>query len=182
MQGDLHFRLVSRFGSMHRAAQVRAAEPGRALFMHAVPWKTPTRIIPPKGEPYDEWFNRGSVRMSSPRPGFWLHHRAEGGVRVGVVAALVNGAGWLDAVALVDEGPVGDALLEDIGADGAGLPVSIAFETLPGGMVRHGGPGIERTRVRLSEIAIVDAAAYPAARIYARGSLSSLAAMQAAAA
>jgi hypothetical protein len=57
------------------------------------------------------------------------------------------------------------------------LPVSVAFDPDPGGMVRWPADplsenlsGVQRTRVKLLDIAIVDKAQYPGACTYSRGS------------
>jgi hypothetical protein len=61
------------------------------------------------------------------------------------------------------------------------LPVSVAFDPDPGGMVRWPAdplsenlPGVQRTRVKLLDIAIVDKAQYPGAYTYSRGSWAGL--------
>ena len=164
---------------------MRARGLGRCIWMHAVPYCVPTRIEPPDADAFTEWFARNALRMpDGPKPGFWLRHKAHGGVRVGTVHTLINQPTWCDAVALIDDSPAGDAFLQDVGADGGHLPVSIAFEKVPGHSVPYYGAGVvdyERTRAILREIAVVDTAAYQGAYTYSRGDLTALASMQAAA-
>ncbi len=104
-----------------------------------------------------------------------MNHIALGGMPLGRVIRLIDVPGWIDAIAEIDDGPAGNAALEDIGPDGGHLPVSVAFDPDPGGMVRWprdpllGLPGVQRTRVKLLDIAIVDSAQYEGAYTYSRG-------------
>src|SRR5262245_11600217 len=142
--------------------------------MHAVPIGATTRIEN-DGKPYLEWFARGALRLPYPRPPFAVNHIELGGTRVGYVVRLIDAPMWVDAVAQIDDSPAGDAFLEGIGGDGGRLPVSIAFKALDGGTVRRPAdpvnrlPGLQRTRVELRDIAVVDAAQYEGAYTYARG-------------
>jgi len=108
-----------------------------------------------------------------------LKHRAHGGVRVGRVFRLIETPTWCDMVALVDEGPAGDAFLAEVDEDGSRLGLSIAFDPMPGTTVRYhradGPDELCRNRVWLREVAVVGDPAYPDAYLYARGSLGSLA-------
>ena len=107
---------------------------------------------------------------------------AAGRTKVGTVLRLLDVPGWIDAIAAIDDTPAGNAFLEGIGADGGRLPVSIAFEL--GGAARWprdpltGLEGVQRTRVRLTEIAVVDAAQYEGAYTFARGSWAGMAAVK----
>lgn len=172
---------MSVLGAVAATSGVVAA-PGRYVYGHCLPWGTPTRIEQAGRAPFVEWFVRGSLRLPPGGAGLWLRHAAEGGVRVGRVVRLVDTPSWADVVCLVDDSAAGDAFLEDLSPDGDGLPLSVAFRSLPGGTVRsrgvHGGVLVDelaRRRVWLVEVAIVDSAAYPAARLYGRGRLATLA-------
>ena len=118
-----------------------------------------------------------------------MSHIALGGTRLGsVIRLLIYMLGWIAAVAEVDDNEVGRAALEGIGSDGGRFSVSVAFDPDPGGMVRWAAdplsgnlPGVQRTRVKLLDIAIVDRAQYEGAYTYARGPLTSLATEMAAA-
>jgi hypothetical protein len=123
------------------------------------------------------WGCRGRGRTSRCGISCWA------GPRSATVLRLIDVPGWIDAVAAIDETPAGDAFLEGIGGDGGRLPVSIAFEPEPGGLDRWprdpltGLEGVQRTRVRLTEIAVVDAAQYEGAYTYSRGHLAGMAAI-----
>jgi hypothetical protein len=175
VEGEIHFRVTGRIRP-EMPAPVHSAGPGRGLWMHVIPWGVPTQITSRKGPAYREWFARGSIMTFRSVP-FTLGHLSEGGVQVGRVVKFDSGVHWMDAVALVDEGPAGDAFLEGIGEDGGRLPVSIAFR--PISSVRY-FDGLMRTRVELTEVAVVENAAYEGAYTYARGPLTSLVAQAAA--
>jgi hypothetical protein len=179
----MHFRAVGQaLGVLGvEDARVRAFHPaggGRALYGHLVPWRVPALVTPRGGgEPFQEHFRDGSVRMMGP-VGLWLGHRADGGTRIGHLTALRNNPAWCDMIALVDDSAAGNAALDGMGDDGDRLPLSIGFEPLPNGTVRDNRtspPTVERTLVRLVEVAIVDTATWEEARLYARGHLPGLA-------
>jgi hypothetical protein len=169
VDGEIHFRAIGRIVPP-MPAPAHSAGPGRGLWMHVLPWGVPTQITPRGGPSYREWFAKGSIMTFRPVP-FTLGHLSEGGVQLGRVVKFDSGVHWLDAVALVDENPVGDAFLADIGGDGGRLPVSIGFKPISSVQYHD---GLMRTRVELTEVAIVEAAAYEGAYTYARGPLTSL--------
>jgi phage head maturation protease len=91
---------------------------------------------------------------------------------------LVQGRAWTDAALLIDEGPTGDAVLQDIGEDGGHLRLSIGFKAHPGRSIKSNSgpvPEITRQRALLCEIAVVAAAAFESSYTYARGTLAGLA-------
>jgi hypothetical protein len=185
VDGELHYRMGGQAFVREARYSPAAPEPvaqrprqARAVFMHAIPWRVPTRITPRGGgEPFNEWFARGSVTSIRPVP-FSINHVSEGGVQIGRVVRLIDGVAWLDAAALVDEGPAGDAFLDGLGDDAGRLPVSVAFQPISSVQYHD---GLMRTKVELLEIAVVDTAAYEGAYLYARGSLSTLTALEMAA-
>ena len=182
MHSELHYRQAGRVVVEAPTPHVPRRVTGRYLLMHAVPIGVPTRVPKDSGD-YLEWFSRGGLRLPWPRPDFALRHQLLGGTKVGTVLRLIDIPGWIDAIAAVDDTPAGDAFLEDIGADGGRLPVSIAFNPEPGGTVRWprdaltGLEGVQRTRVRLTEIAVVDQAQYEGAYTFARGNWAAMAAL-----
>jgi hypothetical protein len=75
------------------------------------------------------WWQRGALRLPAlpERAAFSVGHVRQGGTRVGSVMQLLDAVAWVDMIALIDEGEVGDAALSHIGADGDGFGLSIAF-------------------------------------------------------
>jgi hypothetical protein len=119
-------------------------------------------------EPYGEWFGHGSVQLPWPRPPLAVGHLSDGGTRIGEVVRVWDSGAWIDAITRVDDGEAGDIALDGIGGDGGRLPVSIGFR--PVSSVEYPGEGIMRTKVDLTEVAIVEQSAYgDNARTYARG-------------
>ena len=119
------------------------------------------------GEPYGEWFGPPTCSAAVAAPPFAVGHLSDGGTRIGEVVRVWGSGVWIDGIARVDEGQVGDAALDGIGGDGGRLPASIGFR--PVSSVTY-PEGIMRTNVDLTEVAIVEASAYgDDAVIYARG-------------
>ncbi len=183
MDSELHYCQGGRIHVEAPIPYVERRETGRFLLLHAVPVGVPTRVAKDSGD-YLEWFSRGAPRLPYPRPPFSLRHVLQGRVAIGMVVRLVDVGPWVEAVAEIDDGPAGDAFLEDLGPDAGRLPVSIAFNPEPGGTVRWprdpltGLEGVQRTRVRVVEIAVVDAAQYPGAHTYARGHWAGMAGLK----
>jgi hypothetical protein len=155
------------------AAQLRqAGATGRALAGRLLQWDKPHLVRNTGQEPFYEWFPQGSVRMRPGRPpGLWLNHSTDpNGHRVGHVEALYDSAMGPETLLLVDEGPLGDVVLNQLGSDGGHVPLSLGFEAIT--TVRDDQsfpPGLRRTAVWLREVAIVETPAFPEAYVWARG-------------
>lgn len=147
----------------------------RCVWAHCVPWRTPTRVTASgSGQPIYEWFQPGSLRLPPGGSALWLRHQSDGGKRVGTILRLIDRKWGLDAVALIDEGPRGDGLLELIHEHDGQVPVSVGYKlfNFPGARTLHpddpvkGTLGVSVNRAWLTEVAIVAAAAYEGATTY----------------
>jgi hypothetical protein len=173
MEGDLHFR---RTGRVIPAGVARPHHGGRVLLGHAVRWRAVERVHLRNGDTIDEWFSPGSL---IPEPGGVPLVLQHGGKGVGRLVKLIDGPIWCDVACLVNDGAMGDGLL-DLVAKHDRLPLSIGFRTNSDGYVMRasihddGIPGVERIRCSLYEIAVTHEGAHSGAYVYATGRLEEM--------
>lgn len=168
MIGQLHYRVAGRIGGLFAGLpRVRSCDvDGRYLIGHVAPWGKPALFEPDRDSdvPFLGWYTRGCVDLGV-LPELRLKHDGE---RVGQCVELVESVSWLDAVFEVDEGPLGDAVL-GLADELERLPLSGTYD----GHARwHTGdpPGLEYTRGRLLEVAMVPEARFEGAYVVGRSS------------
>lgn len=174
----VHIRAIGHLYGVKGAPAMfrRSSVAERVLWGHLVPVRV-AAVIEPRdgGTPHYETWAADSLRLPpvGKTAGVYVGgHRVDGGTRVGRVSQLVQGRAWIDAALVIDDGEIGDAVLEDIGPGGGRLPLSIGFLADPGRSIRNNGgpvPEVLRQQAMVCEVAIVERAAFDGAYTYAPG-------------